>query len=230
MAYYAYFTYNYIFCAYYSIFYYIFSIFLFIFCTLLRKFLWSFLPCSAVGVHMMFGVNRGFKLFSRFTGGRPDQRPCALSRADHRDRSIYGLARPVVFQPSLPTFPEIVVSSFNLVLGSDLLTLQYPRGRLYQRSCSRPIVRIWCLLVPAALEFPLAHFSWGWITSGSARCCYCLKSKQRSTQGSRSTSVLCFCAGGVQRPAGKNSRSCLAYFACYDCITFSDLCIHSMGG
>ncbi len=52
-----------------------------------------------------------------------------------------------------------------------------------QASCSRPVVRIW--YSSAHLEFPMACFSWGWVTSGSASCCYSLKSIQRSTQGSK---------------------------------------------
>ncbi len=63
--------------------------------------------------------------FSQFTGGRPWQRPCSSfapsSQADHRDwpshrdghrDSAFGLAtgRPVVLQPSLPAFLEIVGS------------------------------------------------------------------------------------------------------------------------
>ncbi len=41
-------------------------------------------------------------------------------------------------------------------------------------------------------EFPMAHFSWGCIIPGFASCCYCSKSIQRQTKGSRCTSLLLF--------------------------------------
>ncbi len=62
------------------------------------------------------------------------------------------------------------------------------RGGVYMHIMH--IIHIWCLSDP--LEFPMAPFSWGWTTSGSASCCYCSKFLQRPTLGYRGTSVLLF--------------------------------------
>jgi hypothetical protein len=83
--------------------------------------------------------------------------------------------------------------------------------KLYQRSCSRPIIKIWCLSDP--LEFPMEPFSSGWITSVSANCCYCFKFIQNQHWDAGAQVCVCFCGGGVPRPKkGRSYFTCYAYF------------------
>ena len=79
--------------------------------------------------------------------------------------------------------------------------------------------RTWCLSDPlATLQ---ACFSWGWIISGSASCCCCLKSVQWPTLGCRSTSVLLFQCWRSTKDHGNQVIFCIFCIFCIFFMTFS---------
>ena len=120
-----------------------------------------------------------------------------------------------------PTTTRVTLSftpPYSLVILNMRVTCEYRHCHLCQSKCIGPIAKTWCLSDPlASLK---ARFSWGWITSGSASCCYCLKSVQWPTQGCMSTSVLLFLCWRSTKDHGNQVIFRIFSIFCIFCILY----------
>ncbi len=83
---------------------------------------------------------------------------------------------------------------------------------------SSSLIKIWCL--SHLLEFLMAPFSSGWITSGSSSvsCCYWSKVIQRPTQWCSSTSVLLFLCWRSTKAQVRKVIFCIFCIFCILCM------------